>query len=163
MSVEQIKARLRDVPGIETLTMTLIGGRQAFGFNGLIAAVDPLASDQQIEDAIRSAANVAAFGRIPEEKQVASPSIVPTPIPPVNITEAPMTAPASPTGFVPGEISTMFKKLRADKDAMVTDLMATGADVAATIEAGKRMGEALKAEGEAMKAEFGLLTNNPPA
>lgn len=154
MSIDQLKARLRDVPGIETLTMTNIAGRSAFGFNGLIAAVDPNASDDEIETAIRMASIQAALRPAND---------TPTALPPVNITEPKPMTEQSPTGFVPGEISSMFKKLRADKDAMVTDLMATGADVAATIEAGKQMGAALKAEGEAMKAEFGLLTNNPPA
>jgi len=69
---------------------------------------------------------------------------------------------SSPTGFVPGEISAMFKQLRARKDAMVTDIMANGADVAATLAAGEAMSAQLKAEGDAMKAEFGLLTNGPP-
>lgn len=36
-----LKAALSDVAGIDALTMTQIGGRLVFGFNGLIAAVDP--------------------------------------------------------------------------------------------------------------------------
>jgi hypothetical protein len=89
--------------------------------------------------------------------------LAPTPLPTVNLTEPKLMTTASPTGFVPGEISGLFKSLRARKDAMVTDLMATGAEVAATIATGEQMTAALKAEGDAMKAEFGLLTNNPPA
>lgn len=158
MSVENLKSRLRDVPGIETLTMTLIAGRQAFGFNGLIAAVDPNASDDEIEKAIRSAAGIPTTGGA-----INSEASSATPIPPVNITEPKPMTEQSPTGFVPGEISSMFKTLRARKDAMVADVMKNGAEVAATLEAGEKMSAALKAEGDAMKAEFGLLTNNPPA
>lgn len=156
MSVAELKSRLRDVPGIEGLTMTSLLGRQVFGFDGKIAAVDPNATVQEIEDAIRNAASL----------HTPSPPIAPasTPLPTVNLTETqPMTTPASPTGFVPGEISSLFKSLRARKDAMVADIMSNGAEVAATLEAGEKMSAALKAEGEAMKAEFGLLTNNPPA
>ncbi len=56
MSIADLKARFRDVPGIESLTMQVIGGRQVFGCNGLIAAVDPTANEHEIESAIRHAA-----------------------------------------------------------------------------------------------------------
>ena len=75
----------------------------------------------------------------------------------------PAVTASSPTGFVPGEISNLFKTLRARKDAMVADIMTNGAEVAATLAAGEAMSAQLKAEGDAMKAEFGLLTNGPPA
>lgn len=75
----------------------------------------------------------------------------------------PVVTTSSPTGFVPGEISSLFKTLRARKDAMVANIMSTGADVEATLAAGEAMAAQLKAEGDAMKAEFGLLTNGPPA
>src|SRR4051794_16178635 len=58
MSIADWKTRLADVPGIETLTLTMIGGRHVYGFAGLIAAVDPLATDQEIDDAIRKAARL---------------------------------------------------------------------------------------------------------
>lgn len=157
MSIEDLKIRCRDIAGIDGLTMTLIGGRQAFGFNGLIAAVDPNASSDEIENAIRSTSQLASLGRSPAEKQNAA-----TPLPIVNLTEPKTMTAQSPTGFVPGEISSMFKNLRARKDAMVAEIMTTGADVAATLATGEQMAAALKAEGDAMKAEFGLLTNNPP-
>lgn len=154
MSINDLKDRLRDIPGIEGLTMALIAGRQQFGFNGMIAATDPLATDQEIEDAIRNAAQLAAFGR-PSQS---------TPLPTVNLTEPkPMTAPASPTGFVPGEIASLFKNLRDRKTAMVTELMVNGAEFAAILDTGERQAAALKAESEALKAEFGMTTNNPPA
>lgn len=152
VSVADLKGRLSDVPGIENLTMQILLGRQVFGFNGLIAAVDPMATDQEIETAIRDA-NATLYP---------SPGHSTTPLPIVNLTEPkPMSAP-SPTGFVPGEISSLFKSLRARKDAMVADIMANGAEVAATIATGEQMSAALKAEGEAMKAELGIITNFPP-
>lgn len=79
MSVADLKIRLADVPGIETLTSKLFLGRMVFEFNGLIAGTDPLATDQEIEDAIRKTADLAKFGRAPDEK---------TPLPPVGLMPA---------------------------------------------------------------------------
>ena len=73
-----------------------------------------------------------------------------------------MTAP-SPTGFVPGEISSIFKDLRARREAMVLSIKTNGAEVAAIIAVGEQMDSALKAEGDALKSELGQLTNFPPA
>ncbi len=78
-------------------------------------------------------------------------------------TERPAVTAPSPTGFVPGEISSMFKMLRERKAAMVTELMANGAEFAAVVEAGEQMSATLRAESEAMKAEFGQTSNFPPA
>lgn len=157
MSINDLRARLHDVPAIETLTMRQLLGRNVYGFGGLIAATDPGASPQEIEDAIRLAAS------LPRSTYPTDDATLTTPLPIVNLTEAkPMSEP-KPTGFVPGEISGLFKALRARKDAMVADLMATGADVEATIQSGEKMTAALKAEGEALKAEFATLTNNSPA
>lgn len=155
MSIDDLKARLRDVPGIDTLTMQTLAGKQMFCFSGMIAAVDPQATDQEIEDAIRGAAARLETYR--------TTSAIPTPLPAVNLTEPnSMTDTPSPTGFVPGEISSLFKSLRARKDAMVADIMANGAEVANILTAGEAMAASLKAEGEALKAEFAQLTNNPP-
>ncbi len=153
------------MPGIESLTMQFIGGRQVFGFNGLIAAVDPAANEEEIERAIRDAAAMR-----PTAIATPAPTIATaTPLPPnhLTMTEAkPMTAPArppSPTGIKPGEISGLFKQLRARKEAMIADIQANGAEVAAVLAAGEQMSAGLKADADALKAEFGQLTNFPPA
>lgn len=161
MSIHDLKSRLADVPGIETLTMQNLVGRHVYGFNGLIAAVDPSATPQEIEEAIRAVALNRTMNP-PDASNI--PAMVPyTPLPPVNLTEAKPMSDSSPTGFVPGEISGLFKSLRARKDAMVADIMANGAEVANILTAGEQMAANLKAEGEALKAEFATLTNNPPA
>ena len=169
MSIADLKARLFDVPGIESLTMQFIGGRQVFGFDGLIAAVDPAANEQEIERAIRDAAAM-------RPPAIMTPAATPppaiataTPLPPnqLTLTEAKaMTAPTSspsPTGIKPGEISGLFKQLRARKEAMIADIQANGAEVAAVLAAGEQMSAGLKADADALKAEFGQLTNFPPA
>lgn len=77
--------------------------------------------------------------------------------------ERPAVTAPSPTGFVPGEISSMFKMLRERKAAMVTELMANGNEFAAVVAAGEQMAATLKSESDAMKAEFGQTSNFPPA
>ncbi len=56
MSIDELKARLADIPGIETLTMTALVGRHVYGWAGLIAGVDPSATPDEVEHAIRTTA-----------------------------------------------------------------------------------------------------------
>jgi len=54
MSIADLKTRLHDVPGIETLTMVMEAGRQNYTLNGRVIAVDAAASDFQVEQATRT-------------------------------------------------------------------------------------------------------------
>ena len=77
-----------------------------------------------------------------------------------------MTAPASPIsppGVKPGEISGLFKRLRARKEAGIADIQANGAEAAAVLAAGEKISAGLKADADALKAEFGQPANFPPA
>jgi hypothetical protein len=151
MSIEQLKQRFAHIPGIENLTMRLEAGKEVYSVGAGFVSVEPLATDPEIEAAILSAA--------PQP----TPNVTPLPAPP-TITETPtaMTS-ASPTGFVPGEISAMFQALRDRKAAMLANVAASGADVLAIVVAGEQMAAALKAEGDALRAEFGQISNFPPA
>jgi hypothetical protein len=151
MGIEDLKQRLANVPGIEKLTMRLEAGKEIYSVGGGFVAVDPMATDAEIEAAIRSVVPATA------------PKVTPLPIVNLSTEPTPAMPSASPIGFVPGEISGMFKALRERKAAMVAGLAANGADVAAMLTAGEQMAEALKAEGDAMRAEFGQITNFPPA
>ncbi len=107
-----LKAKLADIAGIDTLTETMIAGRRAFGFNGLIAAVDPNADEAAIESAIRSAAELAKFGRLPANK-IAAPA-APT-------KEAkPMSTPA------PGSFSAQIRAMMDEARAGVAQARADG-------------------------------------
>lgn len=53
IDLESLKARLSNLPGLSALSVTNIGGRMVFGFNGLIAAIDPRSSIDDAERAIR--------------------------------------------------------------------------------------------------------------
>lgn len=160
MSVADLKARLADVPGIETLTAQLLGGRLVFGFNGLIAAVDPLADDQEIEDAIRHAADLAKFGRNPVEK---------TPLPPVGLMPA-QTLGGSPMSSGTGASHASLKlkdlmNLHKERIAALLD------DGMAKVQAGfdkqlqgatalGKLGDKVNAEGDDILSTVGQFTND---
>lgn len=153
-TISDLKTRLADVPGIETLTSQTLLGRQVFGFNGLIAGVDMNATDQEIEDAIRATAGLA----------LNRPA---TPLPIVNLTEPrPMTTPA------PGSFAASLKALMDDARAGVVQARADGVvKVGAAV---KKLGDAKAAvthvtdtmaaaiEGEAsdVMAELGQISND---
>lgn len=58
MAIDRLKSRLSDVPGIESLTLTHVGGRHVYGFDGLIAGVDPSSTEEQVIAAIRKAVDL---------------------------------------------------------------------------------------------------------
>lgn len=152
MSIEQLKMRLRDIPGIENLSMTLIGGRRSFGFNGLIAAVDPNASDDQIEHAIRNTAMLRTNV---------------TPIPTVNLTEPKtMTTPAS--GSFAASLKAMMDTARAGIEQARTDGQAKvkeaiskldDAKIATTKVAGN-IAETIENEAASVMSELGQISND---
>lgn len=77
MSVNDLRARMLDIPGIDGLTMQLLGGRQCFSWgNGMLVAVDPMATDQEIETAIRNASRLPPVSMIPDKPKEASMSSV---------------------------------------------------------------------------------------
>lgn len=166
MGIHDLKMRMTDVAGIETLTVTEIGGRKVFGFNGLIAAVDPSATDQEIEDAIRNAASLARFGRTPEEKQTASVLPVPSLTPEPARKVIPMTAP-KPGSFA-ADLRAMMDTARegvaqARREGMAKVGEAVGklndAKTATAHVAGK-MASAIEDEAADVMAELGQISND---
>lgn len=96
-----VKARLADVPGIENLSVANIEGRFEFGMDGKIAAVNELASDADIDSAIR----IIFGGHV-------------TPLPPAQpLPPAPTAAPATPkaatmtTTPAPGSFAASLKAM----------------------------------------------------
>ena len=74
MSVADLKARLADVPGIETLSMRLEAGRILLWWGNWSAAVEAAASDGDIETAIRNAIRLPPVTLIPDKP-------IPAPVP----------------------------------------------------------------------------------
>ena len=67
MSIADLKSRCADVPGIETLTMRLTGGRIMLAWGaGYYTSADAAASDGEIETAIRNAIKLPPMFLIPE-------------------------------------------------------------------------------------------------
>lgn len=81
MSIENLRSRLRDVQGIEQLTVQFISGRQNYGLAGKLISLDAGASDADVESAIRAAVSSNAVAQLPAG----------TPVSPTGA-----TAPASP-------------------------------------------------------------------
>ena len=68
MSIADLKVRLADVPGIETLSMALEAGRIMLRWGTIYSAsVDAAASDADIEAAIRNAIKLPAASLIQEK------------------------------------------------------------------------------------------------
>lgn len=166
MSVADLKARLADVPGIETLTQQLLGGRLVFGFNGMIASTDPLATDQEIDDAIRDAADMAKFGRMPAEK---------TPLPPVGLMPAPTSTETKPmSNPAPGSFAAGLRAMMDEARSGIAQARADG--LAQVGEAVKKLGEAkvataqvagtmartIEDEAASVMAELGQISNMGP-
>src|SRR5246127_1270387 len=157
VSIADLKARLHDVQGIETLTLTLIGGRACYGFAGKIAAVDPMATDKEIEEATRKAASMTA---------ASAPEPVSTPAAPKA---SPMTNPA-PGGFAAGLKAILdnakagVAKAQADGlakvNAAATKLNEAAAHTAAVTD---NMAQTINDQADAVLAELGQISNLPPA
>lgn len=75
MSIADLKMRLADVPGIETLAMALEAGRIALRWGtSYSASVDAAASDADIEAAIREAIKLPPVSLIPDKPARIAPA-----------------------------------------------------------------------------------------
>jgi hypothetical protein len=168
MSIDDLKTRLRDIPGIEHLTMQNLLGRQIFGWNGLMAGVDPSATDQDIEDAIR---NTAAKADRPDEliastiKQMLTPSSAT--LPTVNLTEPKaMTTPAP--GSFAASIRAMMDEARAGVAQARTDGLAKVGEAVgklndakvATTKVASTMAQTIEDEAASVLSELGQISND---
>ncbi len=143
MSVVDLKARLADIPGIDGLTMQLLAGRQVFGWNGLIAAVDPMATDDEIESAIRMAARLPA-NRMTDER--------------------PKDQRMSVTGaaYAGGSLKAQLQAIK-DKLAQGQSKMASAMEkMNQAAEAHNQLADTVAGEAESLMADIGQFTNNPP-
>ncbi|MGA7805558.1 hypothetical protein [Bradyrhizobium sp.] len=95
MGIADLKTRLRDIPGIETLTMQMLAGRQNYNLNGRVIALDAGASDIDVEQAIRAAIASPAIAQMPAGTPIpAAPAIAA--LPAVNVQVAAASSAAAP-------------------------------------------------------------------
>jgi hypothetical protein len=90
VSVADLKSRLADVPGIQTLTMAIEAGRIMLRWGDHSAAVDVTASDAEIEAAIRNASKLPPVSLIPDKPApvLAQPSGKPMSVNPADTMNA---------------------------------------------------------------------------
>ena len=67
MSIHDLKSRMSDVAGIETLTMGVEAGRIVLRWDGYSAVVDASASDADCETAVRNAIKLPPVSLIPDK------------------------------------------------------------------------------------------------
>lgn len=75
MGITDIKQRLSDIPGIEGLTMQMLGGRQNYGIGGKIVSVDGGASDAVAMEAIRAAMSSSSPVQMPAGSSIVASDI----------------------------------------------------------------------------------------
>lgn len=179
MSIENLKTRLRDVSGIQDLTMTMLAGRQNYGFAGKLVSVDAGASEADVEKAIRDAAQSSALAQLPagvpaSAGTVLPPMAVPAPnsaalIPSVGL--APATQ-KGPSMTAPGSFAASIKAMLDDARAGVAKAREDGlAKVGeavkklgvakdATVHVAGTMAKTIEEEAASVMSELGQISND---
>lgn len=149
MSINELRARMQDIPGIEGLTMQLAGGRQVFTIGGMVTSTTAFASDDEIETAIRNALRLPSVPLIAEKPESAS-----------------MTAPGSFAASIRAmmdEARAGVAQARADGLAKVTEAVGKLTEAkAATAQVAASMAKTIEDEAASALAELGQISNMPP-
>jgi len=165
MSIEEIKQRLRDVPGIENLTMRLEGGNQVFSLGGPFAPVSVTATAEEIDAAIRALSVQAASPGVPLGVVKSIMNAQSATLAPVNFAPPPAAAPA-PMSFA-ASLRAIMDNARADLErarqvgtAKVTDAASKLAEAqAATLHVTGTIAKTIEDEAAAVMAELGTISN----
>jgi hypothetical protein len=140
MSINDLRARMADVPGIDGLTMQLAGGRQVFTILGHVVSTGAFASDEEIEQAIRSAVRLPIVPLIAEETKDA----------PMSITGA-------------AHVSTSLKDMLSQRKQAMADghakLQSAFAKMDQATAALNSVGDKVAAEADDLLASVGQFTN----
>jgi hypothetical protein len=159
LSIQEIRDRLRDIPGAEAMTMQTVMGRQLFGINGKLIGVPVTASDAEIEQTIRAGLASNALAEI-----LPSPSSALLP---------PLTPPSQPrapsmSGNFAASIKAMMSEARAGVEqarqeglSKVTEAVGKLNDAkAATANVAHTMAKTIEDEAASVLAELGQITND---
>lgn len=159
IDLERLKARLNDLSGLSALSVTNIGGRMVFGFNGLLAAIDPRSTIDDAERAIRKVyANPPAPPPAPIQIQtpmIASAATAATTIQPQGKS-------MSITGAAPATLSIkqMIEASRQTVQAAHQKLTTNAAKVQQAAAALDSLGDDLGKEGDDLLAMVGQYKND---
>ncbi|WP_342711524.1 hypothetical protein AAFG13_06690 [Bradyrhizobium sp. B124] len=142
MSIADLKSRLPDVPGIETLTLALSAGHQRLTWadGSMSANVGAFASDQDIEDAIRNAHRLPSVALIPETSQGATMSV-------------------TGAGFAGGNLKTQLAAIRQKMQDGQAKMAASLAKMDQAATAHNQLADTVSAEADALLADIGQFTN----
>lgn len=118
---EHLLRRLADLPGVETISNRLDGGKQIIAINGREISVGPFASDTEIEVALRLALQA------PRKDVPMTDEPEATPLPPVEMVK-PEQAPARvgrpiPAGgdYRPGALKELLAGLKSRKQNVMSE------------------------------------------
>lgn len=142
MSISDLKARLPDVSGIETLTLALSAGHQRLTWSGgaMTTTVSAFASDQDIEDAIRNATRLPAVSLIaanPKEETM-------------SVTGA---------GYAGGNLKTQLAAIRQKMQDGQAKMAGALERMNVAAEAHNSLADTVSAEADALLADIGQFTN----
>lgn len=112
MSIHELKGSLRDIPGIEALTMESSLGRQHYSFNGHFVSLDAAASMDQVQAAIRKAVHEAKPADVyPLDPAPPRPDGAPAPLQTVSIKTA-AGVKLTISGIQPGSIKEKIETMQ---------------------------------------------------
>jgi hypothetical protein len=124
MSINDLKSRMADIPGIDHLTMQIVMGRQCFGLNGKLIGVPMTADDGEVEGTIRAAVastlTAAEIVKVPDEAPSPSAAL----LPPLVQPEAPKVQPRP--AIAPGGFAASLKGMLDDAQAQLAKAQYTG-------------------------------------
>lgn len=175
MSIADLKLRMRDIPGIETLTQSIQNGQQVFTLNDRTHTFGTGDSEATVEQGIRAAIAAPALVQMAAGRPVtpdvaanaaaalhpALQATMPTP-PPATVQSTAHTV-TNAGGFA-SEVRDMIEGHKADMNALLQahkDHMRAGFDkqIRAARAFGK-MAEDVHSAGDEMLAMMGQYTNN---
>jgi hypothetical protein len=158
LSIADLKLRLADVQGIETLSMNIEGGKIMLRWGvGYLAAVDATASDAEIETAIRAMAKLPPLNLIPDR-----PAAAPAPAPVQTSGSSSMSVTgAAAAGQSLREMMEEHRKTLADLTGAHMDKMREGfAKQLQGVNALGKLADKVHAEGDEFLSLIGQYTND---
>lgn len=159
MSVADLKLRMADVPGIETLSMGIEVGRIVLRWYALgspySAALDVTSSDGEIEAAVRNAMKLPPVDLIPDR-----PAPAPVPAQPSGVSTMSVTG-AAAAGQSLREMMEEHRKTLADLTGAHMDKMREGfAKQLQGVQALGKLADKVHAEGDEFLSLIGQYTND---
>lgn len=171
MSLADLKIRMRDLPGVSTLTMQMLSGRQNFGINGHLVAVDAGASEIEAEKAIRAALASPAMAQMPAGTPIPSAALIPavTALAPAPAKPKAISMTTSPGSFA-SQLKAIVEEARAGVDEAKAQGLARVRDAVGnlkkaaehTIIVSDNMAQTINAQADDVLAELGQISNLPP-